>query len=166
MNITKGILCVTVRSPCRHSAAVEKRGSREVHCVELQSHSLQQVELEVVSGTIASRGASEILRRLRIMQGRSGLWNTWIAQENKLKACSHRKDTLYTSTRSHYESFVRKQPHGLRVTMSWGESTWVTVQSMRSPQSYDSKWVIASQNESVSYTVTCCSHKMSHESVP
>jgi hypothetical protein len=54
--------CVMVRSPCQHSAAVEKRGSREVHFIELQSHSLQQVELEVVSGTIASRGASEILR--------------------------------------------------------------------------------------------------------
>jgi hypothetical protein len=37
---------------------------------ELQRHSLQQVELEVVSGNIASRGASEILRRLRITQGK------------------------------------------------------------------------------------------------
>jgi hypothetical protein len=37
---------------------------------ELQSYSLQQVELEVVSGSIASRGASEILRWLRIMQGK------------------------------------------------------------------------------------------------
>jgi hypothetical protein len=37
---------------------------------ELQGHSLQQVELKVVSGSIASRGASEILRRLRIMQGK------------------------------------------------------------------------------------------------
>jgi hypothetical protein len=53
---------VTVRSPCRRSAAVEKHGILEVHYVELQSHSLQQVELEIVSGTIASRGASEILR--------------------------------------------------------------------------------------------------------
>jgi hypothetical protein len=34
--------------------------------IELQSHSLQQVELEVISGNIASRGASGILRRLRI----------------------------------------------------------------------------------------------------
>jgi hypothetical protein len=37
---------------------------------ELQSHSLQQVELEVVSGSIASREASEILRQLRITQGK------------------------------------------------------------------------------------------------
>jgi hypothetical protein len=58
-----------VRSPCRRSAAVEKRGSREVS-TELQSYSLQQVEFEVVSGNIASRGASEILRRLRITQGK------------------------------------------------------------------------------------------------
>jgi hypothetical protein len=50
--------------------AVKKRGIREVRYVELQSHSLQQVELEIVSGTIASRGASEILRQLRIMQGK------------------------------------------------------------------------------------------------
>jgi hypothetical protein len=55
-------LGVTVRSPCRHSVAVEKRGSREVQYFELQSHSLQQVELEVVSGNIASRGALKILR--------------------------------------------------------------------------------------------------------
>jgi hypothetical protein len=53
---------VTVRSLCRCSVAVEKCGSREVQCVELQCHSLRQVELEIVSGTIASRGASEILR--------------------------------------------------------------------------------------------------------
>jgi hypothetical protein len=37
--------------------------------IELQSRSLQQVELEVVSDSIAFRGASEILRRLRITQG-------------------------------------------------------------------------------------------------
>jgi hypothetical protein len=67
------VICVTVRSPCRRSAAVEKRGSREVHFVELQSQSLQRVEREVVSGNIASRGASEILRRLRITQGEDGL---------------------------------------------------------------------------------------------
>jgi hypothetical protein len=63
-------LDVMVRSPCRRSAAVEKCGSREVHYVELQSHSLQQVEREVICGNIASRGASEILRRLRITQGK------------------------------------------------------------------------------------------------
>jgi hypothetical protein len=78
-------------------------GSRS--STELQSHSLQQVELEVVSGSIASRGASEILKRLRIMQGRGrGKWNAWIpgevywipesTQENKLKACSIVKEVL------------------------------------------------------------------------
>jgi hypothetical protein len=65
-----------VRSLYQHSAAVEKRRSQEVQYVELQSHSLQQVEVKVVSGNIASRGASEILRRLRITQKKSGLWNT------------------------------------------------------------------------------------------
>jgi hypothetical protein len=69
-------MVVTVRSLCRCSVAVKKHGSREVRYVELQSRSLQQVEVEVVSGNIASRGASEILRQLRITQGRSGLWNT------------------------------------------------------------------------------------------
>jgi hypothetical protein len=69
-------LFVTVRSPCRRSAAVKKRGSREVRYVELQSHSLQQVERGVISGNIASRGASKILRRLRITQGKDRLWNT------------------------------------------------------------------------------------------
>jgi hypothetical protein len=39
---------------------------------ELQSHSLQQVELKVVSGSIASRGASGILRQIRITQGKEG----------------------------------------------------------------------------------------------
>jgi hypothetical protein len=67
---------VTVRSPCRRSVAVEKRGSREVQYFELQSRSLQEVEVEIVSGNIASRGASRILRRLRITQGKDGLWNT------------------------------------------------------------------------------------------
>jgi hypothetical protein len=97
-------------------------GSRETQelrsSIELQSHSLQQVELEIVSGSIASRGASGILRQLRIMQGkgkRSGMLefqgNSLLQyrgylkiQENKLKACSIVKETLYTSIRSHYES--------------------------------------------------------------
>jgi hypothetical protein len=95
-------------------------GSRETwepgSSTELQSHSLQQVELKVVSGTIASRGASGILRQARIMQGeRKGKGGTlgfqgtvyWIPesiQENKLKACSIIRETLYTSIRSHCES--------------------------------------------------------------
>jgi hypothetical protein len=79
---------------------------------------LQQVELKIISGSIASRGASGILRRLRITQGRgkgSGTLefqeNSLLQyrgylkiQENKLKACSIVKETLYTSIRSHCES--------------------------------------------------------------
>jgi RNase H-like domain found in reverse transcriptase len=42
------------------SGSRETRESRS--STELQSHSLQEVELEVVSGNIASRGASRILR--------------------------------------------------------------------------------------------------------
>jgi hypothetical protein len=98
------------------SSSRETRESRS--SIELQSHSLQQVELEIVSGNIASRGASEILRRLRITQGR-GEGNGTLEfqggsllqyrgylkiQENKLKACSIVRETLYTSIRSHYES--------------------------------------------------------------
>ena len=88
------------------SGSRETRESRS--STELQSHSLQQVELEVVSGSIASRGASEILRRLRITQG-SGRGNGTLEfqgrsllqyrgylkiQENKLKACSIVKEVL------------------------------------------------------------------------
>jgi hypothetical protein len=59
-------------------------GSRETRelrsSTELQSHSLQQVELKVVSGSKASRGASGILRQLRITQGK------WRGQEERLNS--------------------------------------------------------------------------------
>jgi hypothetical protein len=48
------------------SGGRETRESRS--SIELQSQSLQQVELEIVPGSKASRGALEILRRLRITQ--------------------------------------------------------------------------------------------------
>jgi hypothetical protein len=95
-------------------------GSRETQesrsSTELLSHSLQQVELKVVSGNIASRGASEILRRLRITQGKGEGNGTLeflkekstgylkVHRRTSLRLALSSRGSLYTSIRSPCES--------------------------------------------------------------